>query len=227
MGGRKTAARGELFSLHEIYKITKGETMSRAEKKLVELKAKEELKRLEAEKREQQQHDWEKSKQQWNAMPKGVKTTLKALGVIIVLFILIGIFTPSDSKNSPNNSQSNENTQTAQEPKDEKVLANKVQNALDKLGDDMKKTLASTSPDGYQGDIVSVEPAIGDDTVKVNVSTYFKDSGDGADGGQGIARRIFSNICFDVPELDSLYVVSSSGLESKSIYRSDIPGCKQ
>ena len=92
---------------------------SRAEKKLAELKAKEELKKLQAEKRAKQQQDWEKTKQQWKAQPKGVKTTLKVIGAIIVLFILIGIFTPSDEKKDQNNSQTSETSQTTQETKKE------------------------------------------------------------------------------------------------------------
>lgn len=92
---------------------------SRAEKKLAELKAKEELKKLQAEKRAKQQQDWEKTKQQWKAQPKGVKTTLKVIGAIIVLFILIGIFTPSDEKKGQNNSQTSETSQTTQETKKE------------------------------------------------------------------------------------------------------------
>ena len=92
---------------------------SRAEKKLAELKAKDELKRLQAEKREKQQQEWEKTKQQWKAQPKGVKTTLKVIGVIIVLFVLIGIFSPSDNKKDQNSSQTNATNQTTQETKKE------------------------------------------------------------------------------------------------------------
>ncbi len=92
--------------------------MSRAERKLAKLKAEEELKKLKAEKRAQQQQDWEKSKEQWKAMPKGVKTTLKVVGAIIVLIVLIGIFSPSD-ETSQNNSQASETSQTAQETKNE------------------------------------------------------------------------------------------------------------
>lgn len=170
---------------------------------------------------------WAKSK--WS---QGVKIAVTAIVAIVMLPIIIGIATTDTSQQSAdtNNEQtavSQDSSNDKAEPKNEKILADKVKQALDNLGEDMKRTLASTSPDGYQGDIISVEPATYDNTVKVNVSTYFKDSGDGTDGGQGIARRIFSNICFDVPELGSLYVVSSSGLESKSVYRSQIPGCKQ
>lgn len=92
---------------------------SRAEKKLAELKAKEELKKLQAEKREKQQQEWEKTKQQWKAQPKGVKTTLKVIGAIIVLFILIGVFSPSDDKKDQNSNQTGATNQTTQETKKE------------------------------------------------------------------------------------------------------------
>jgi hypothetical protein len=52
-------------------------------------------------------------------MPKGVKTTLKVIGAIIVLFILIGIFAPSDAKKDQNANQTNETSQAAQETKKE------------------------------------------------------------------------------------------------------------
>lgn len=157
---------------------------------------------------------------------------------IVVFFVLVaasGLF-GEDTKTNNTNTQptAKENKQTKEPARKKEVkqkpksLANKVKAALDALGEDMKDELASTSPDGYRGEIISVEPASGNDTVKVNVSTYFKGSGDEPDGGQNIARKIFGSICIDVPELNSLYVVStSSKLESKSIYRSDIPGCKQ
>jgi hypothetical protein len=146
--------------------------------------------------------------------------------IIIVLIIIGAVFGGDDKGNSKDTSKpSNEDTSKTEEKKDERVLAKKVQKALDKLGKDMKTTLAATSPGGYQGDIIGVKP-YGSDGVKVELSTYFEDSGDGIDGGQGIARRIFTNICLDVPELNSLYVVSGSGLDSKSVYRSDFPFCK-
>lgn len=93
--------------------------MSRAEKKLAELKAKEELKRLKEERRAKQQQDWEKTKEQWRAMPKGVKTTFKILGVIIVLFILIGAFSSSGDNKSQDNSQASNVSQVTQETKKE------------------------------------------------------------------------------------------------------------
>ncbi|MEX1112852.1 MAG: hypothetical protein WD603_02705 [Patescibacteria group bacterium] len=168
-------------------------------------------------------------------MPKKKPATEKEktiIGAVILVVIFVVGTTActgvSNDESDTNDTANNQTSEPTKEPqKNEESLVDKVEAALDKLGEGMKRELASTSPDGYQGDITSVEPAIGDDTVKVNVSTRFEDSGDGIDGGQGIARRIFSNICLDVPELGSLYVVSGSGLESKSVYRSQIPGCKQ
>lgn len=181
--------------------------MSRAEKKLAKLKAEEELKKIKAEKRQKQQQDWDST-------PKAVKVI--SFIIVGLLFVwIVSLFTGAGNDSSNSNSTTSNN------------LAVEVTKALDALGEDMKSSLASTSPSGYQGDIISVEPAAGNDTVKVNVSTYFEDSGDGINGGQNIARKIFSNVCIDVPELGSLYVISSSRLESKSVYRSQIPGCKQ
>ena len=93
--------------------------MSRAEKKLAELKAKEELKKIKAEKRQKQQQSLEDSKQQWNALPQKTKTILKVIGIVIVLFVLIGIFTPSDENKDQDTAQANETTQTTQEPVEE------------------------------------------------------------------------------------------------------------
>jgi len=117
LGGFGCRSWRAFLSAREYSKIkrAKGELMSRAEKKLAELKAKEELKKLKAEKREQQQQDWEKTKQQWKALPKGVKTTFKVVGAIIVLFILIGIFSAPDEKKSQDSGQASETTQTTQE----------------------------------------------------------------------------------------------------------------
>jgi hypothetical protein len=138
--------------------------------------------------------------------------TLIAVALIIgAVFISVLV---SSSGNEPK-------TQPAKSEAVTEDIADEVGKALDKLGKGMKTELASTS---YRGEIIKVNPD-GKDGVKIDVSTYFEDSGDGDDGGQGIARRIFSNICLDVPELQSLYVISGSGLESKSVYRSDIPAC--
>lgn len=152
------------------------------------------------------------------------QNTIVGAVVFVVIFVL-GITACTGGSDNESNTDTTTNNQANESVKES--LVDKVKTALDKFDKGFKRELASTRPGGYRGDIVSVEPAVDDDTVKVNVSTYFKDSGDGIDGGQGIARRIYSNICLDVPELESLYVVSSSGLESKSVYRYQIPGCKQ
>lgn len=162
MSGRKIAARGGLFGSREslvIYKQAKGELMSRAEKKLAKLKAEEELKKLKAEKRAQQQQDWEKSKEQWKAMPKGVKTTLKVVGAVIVLFVLIGIFSPSDESTSRNNSQTNETTQAAQETKEEEKLKTAQEIMFDKVLGLMDSKEAFDTGSYVKGDIPKGEYA--------------------------------------------------------------------
>lgn len=88
--------------------------MSRAEKKLAELKAKEELKKIKAEKREKQQQDWEEAKKKWKALPNGVKTTLKIIGGLLLLLILIGIFSPSDAKKEQDNDQADASQESSQ-----------------------------------------------------------------------------------------------------------------
>ena len=93
--------------------------MSRAEKKLAKLKAEEELKKIKTEKKQKQQQDWEESKKQWKALPKGVKTAIKVVGAIIIIFILIGIFSPSDEDTDLNSSKTSETTQTTQEAVEE------------------------------------------------------------------------------------------------------------
>lgn len=193
--------------------------MSRATRKLKKLQAKEELKRIKETKKQEKLEKRKQNQQAWdNATPQEKKVVVIVtviIGAIIFLLIAISAIGGNDT-NTPSD-----------KPQEKKsAIAEDVKASLDKLGKDMKQELASTSPDGYQGDITGVESA-GNDSVKVKVSTYFNDSGDGVDGGQGIARRIFGMVCFDVPELKSLYVVSDTGLESKSVYRSDIPGCNQ
>lgn len=100
-------------------------------------------------------------------------------------------------------------------------LATQVKTELMKLDDTARTMLASTGVGGYQGDVVDVKPGSGSNGVLVEVSTYFTNPGNEADGGQMIARNLFNIICSDVPELNSLYVTStSSGLDSLSVYRS-------
>lgn len=93
--------------------------MSRAEKKLAKLKAQEELKRLKAEKRERQQQEWKKTQEQWAALPNGTKKIFKIVGAVIVLFILVGAFTPSDESGSPGSTEATTPVQ-ASEKKDAK-----------------------------------------------------------------------------------------------------------
>lgn len=146
-------------------------------------------------------------KKEWKDMTKSEKITgFFILGVIGLLIIFVVVNVVSSRNESDENSQK---------------LAEKVTQSLDGLGNDMKSAIVS-SPSGYQGNIIGVDPGSGDGEVKVNVSTHFSDSGDGENGGKDIARRVFNVICADVPELNSLYVKSSAtGLDSKSIYRSE------
>jgi hypothetical protein len=146
-------------------------------------------------------------KKQWRDMTRSEKIigSVVFAVVVVVVLLIIGALV-NGQKNSKEGAQS---------------LADKVTVEVSKLDDDTKSTLAATSVGGYQGDIIAVEPH-SDDTVKVRVSTYFNESGDEKEGGKNIARNIFNTICADLPELESLYVVSdSSGLESRSVYRSE------
>lgn len=171
---------------------------------------------------------WAKSK--WS---KNVKIAVTVVVAVVMLPIIIGVAaTDTTQQNTDTNNEQpqvsqQQNDEDKPEPKDEISLEDKVQEAIDNLDEDTKRILAATSSEGYQGDIIGVEPAVGKDTIKIRVSTYFDDSGDGLYGGRSIAHKMFAYICREVPELGSLYVVGSSGLESKSVYRSQIPGCKQ
>lgn len=86
--------------------------MSRAGKKLAELKAKEEFKKLKADKKQKQQ-------QQLAATPKGVKITAVIIVAIIILFIIIGI----SSSSTQSNNEVSESTKTTQETKKEEPKA--------------------------------------------------------------------------------------------------------
>ena len=142
-----------------------------------------------------------------------------ALGLFIALAILGAVIEGDDTTTDTNNAQ-------AESKEADKGVVNEVEAALAKFDDDFKRTLASTSANGQQGDIEKVE-AYGKDGVKIHVSTHFDEPGDEANGGQNIARKIMGNLCLDVPELDSVYVTStSSGLDSRSVYRNDLAGCK-
>lgn len=144
--------------------------------------------------------------------------------VIVAVFVGLGVMGAMlDAE--PETQTDNKQVEARQQPKDDDVV-DEVEAALDALGEDMKSMLASTSQGGLQGEIESVE-AYGKDGVKIYVTTHFQDAGDGEDGGQTIARKILGNICLDVPELNSVYVSSTtSGLDSRSVYRSDLAGCK-
>lgn len=136
---------------------------------------------------------------------------------ILILIIVISVVTS-------NNGDSAENTEKADA---QASLVSKVQKEIDAMDEETRTTLSSTSQGGYQGDVVKVEPAVSDDTVKITVSTYFKDTGDEVDGGRNIAKKLFGIMCIQIPELNSVYVTSeATGLESRSVYRSQIPACK-
>lgn len=148
---------------------------------------------------------------------KGAKIIAAVIVVLLVLWIASAFAGGSDA---------NSTEQVSRTSKENKTVLADVETALNGFDKEMQATMASTSIDGFQGEIVGVE-ADGNDGVKVKVSTNYTESGDEENGGQNIARKIFSNICLDVPELDTLYVTStSSGLDSRSVYRSDIAGCK-
>lgn len=138
----------------------------------------------------------------------------------IALIVLIIIIAPKEDSTKPSN-----NSSVVQEDSKSRAV-DEVRTALDTMDDEFKGVLAATRVDGYQGEIVGVE-ADGDDNVIVKVTTHFTDPNDGEDGGKNIARKIFSNVCLDSPSLRSLYVKSTtSGYDSRSVYRGDIPGCK-
>lgn len=150
-------------------------------------------------------------KKQWADMTKAekVKGLIIFSGLLVVVIIVVMV-AMSSSKNKDASAQ---------------ALADKVNAQIEKLDDDTKSNLESTGVSSYRGTIMGAEPH-SSDTVKVRVSTQFKDAGDGQEGGKGIARVIFNMICADVPELDSLYVESTStGLQSKSAYRNE-SACK-
>lgn len=180
----------------------------------------------------------------WNDMSRSEKTIgVIGLTIIAVIIIVIGRAViggiggsletkneqPKQEKIESKLKESKPTTSTdSQESKQVKEVSvlDKVNKVLDGFDDEMRTWLASTSVGGYQGSIIGVE-ADGDDGVIVKVSTNFSEPGYDDDGGQNIAFKIYSTICTDVPELNNLYATSTtSGLDSRSIYRSDIPACK-
>ena len=158
--------------------------------------------------------------------------SLFVLLCISVVLIAIGVSQGGLETKNPGKTKVERKAEKKQKPEkkeesEKEKLVKKVKAIIDKMDEDERTFLAETSVGGYQGDILGVEQTSYDDAVKVRVSTYFSDPGDSEDGGKNIAFKIFSMVCMDIPELDSLYVVSDgSGLESRSIYRNDIPACK-
>lgn len=183
----------------------------------------------------QQQGLAKNATENWQSLPKGMKLVVYIVGALLILGFISSVMGSAQDSNdvgyesgAPVVSDASPQDSTGEKGQDQgnKELADTVTKVLDGLGEELKGMLASTGSGGYQGEIISVEGASISGTVKINVSTYFNDSGDGPDGGQTIARKIFSNVCIAVPELESLYVISGNGLESKSVYRSQIPVCQ-
>lgn len=136
-----------------------------------------------------------------NKSEKIIATSALALMAVIVI-----VFAVATNKSASSNND----------------LAKKTMTAIENLDTETRQTIASTGAGGMQGSILSVEPASGSGSVKVSVTTQFEESGDGQNGGRNIARNIFNAICAKVPDLESVYVVSTgSGLESRSFYRSE------
>lgn len=171
----------------------------------------------------------DKSKK-WSDLNKGEKVVGLIIIAVVAIFAITFLIAVAGAMSNQGDSSApvakEQAVETKTEPNELSVV-DKVNKAFADMGDDYKNTLASTGTGGLQGEIVSVEP-YSKDGIKVNISTNFRDGGDGEDGGQTIARKILVNLCFDVKELGSVYVSSTtSGLDSGSAYRSDIPACKQ
>lgn len=146
------------------------------------------------------------------------------LVLLLVCIASILIISALNKPNSANSTGDTSNTSQHEVPKASKSnVADKVSAAINKLDKETKSSLASTGDGGYLGDIVGVEPAVSDDTAKVKVSTQFPKPA----AGKPIATKILAAICRDIPELDSVYVTSGTGLDSTSAYRREIPSCNQ
>lgn len=156
-------------------------------------------------------------RKEWNDMSGGEKM-IGSIIMIVILVVLLCIIVFSVKRNDADRSDTSSKSFKSQAVT---TLADKVMAELSKLNDDTKVSLASTGSSGHQGDIKSVDNR-GRGEVRVNVSTYT----DNPSEGKIIARNIFNMICIDVPELNSLYVRSGNGLDSKSIYRSESGICK-
>lgn len=160
-----------------------------------------------------QKHDQSKGKE--------ILQGLIGLAVIVVLAI---IFLPM-LFGSGNDDKPQESAQKVQDIKEnDAALVKKATEALDKLGESVKQTIASESDDGRQGTITGVVAGMSSDSINVKISTHFENP---SEEGRQIAKNIFVSICDAVPELDSLYVSSeASDIDSSSIYRKDIPACR-
>ena len=86
--------------------------MSRVEKRSDVVKAEEELKKTKQNKKLKQQEELAN-------IPKSVKVISAIIVGVVFLFILIGVFTPSDENKDQDTAQANETTQTTQEPVEE------------------------------------------------------------------------------------------------------------
>jgi len=108
--------------------------MSRAEKKLAELKAKAELARLKAEKNEKQQQDLEAAKEKWDTLPSTTRRTIKIISVVVVVIGLIGAFSSTQEQKPVANTGSQKIEQSTQEPEPavvaEKTPKEKLQNKI-------------------------------------------------------------------------------------------------
>lgn len=120
--------------------------MSRAEKKLAELKAKEELRKLKVEKRERQQQEWE-------AMPESAKTAVKVIGVGIVILLIIGMFSAA-GKSNQSDSIVSESNQVAQEAKkEEPKVKTAKESMLESINNLIKSKDAFDTGSYIKGDI--------------------------------------------------------------------------
>ena len=117
--------------------------MSRAEKKLAELKAKEELAKIKLEKRKKQQQDLEEAKQKWAAMPSGQKRTLKIVGAILVVAIFIGAIGSQGSEDTATNANNNQQTEQNKTNTDEQKEIAKEKTPKEKLQDNILGLISS------------------------------------------------------------------------------------
>jgi|GEM_PF-1985505 len=116
------------------YDFNKRGNMSRAEKKLAEIRAKEELAKIKLEQRQKKQQDLEEARQKWAEMPSEQKRTLKIIGIILVILILVGIIgSLGASENTPKDSSTQQTDRTTSEQKEvakEKTPKEKIQDDI-------------------------------------------------------------------------------------------------